>query len=82
MITIACDSDQWTPLHAAATGGNLQVVEYLVSKGADVNAENCDGETPYLCTEDEGIKTFLLGIFYLFTYLFYPKIFLLQSHNK
>ena len=28
----AKDSEQWTPLHAAATCGNLQLVKYLISK--------------------------------------------------
>ena len=40
-------SDDWTPLHAAALGkGNIEVVKFLVSQGADVNAETKDGYTP------------------------------------
>ena len=31
----------WTPLHFAASGNpNIEVLEYLIAKGADVNAEN------------------------------------------
>ena len=35
-----------TPLHLAAEYGRNQVVELLIAKGADVNAEDEDGETP------------------------------------
>ena len=33
----------WTPLHAAA---NAQVAEFLLDKGADVNARDKEGNTP------------------------------------
>lgn len=35
-----------TPLHFAAAGGHKAVVEYLLSKKADVNAKKKDGVTP------------------------------------
>lgn len=35
-----------TPLHLAAESNRPQVIEYLVSKGADVNARNNGGYTP------------------------------------
>jgi ankyrin len=38
----SCDS----PLHAAVRAGRLDVVELLVEKRADVNAENRDGHSP------------------------------------
>ena len=34
---------QYTPLHMAAWNGNLDVVRYLMDKGADVNAKKDDG---------------------------------------
>ncbi|XP_031573118.1 palmitoyltransferase AKR1-like [Actinia tenebrosa] len=40
-----------TPLHRAATRGNIEILELLLGAGADVNKENAFGETPvhYAC---------------------------------
>ena len=35
-----------TPLHFAAQGGHKEMVELLISKGADINLENNHGQTP------------------------------------
>lgn len=40
------DYDGRTPLHLAAAAGNLRVVEFLVSKLADVSAQDRNGATP------------------------------------
>ncbi|GIY72069.1 protein phosphatase 1 regulatory subunit 16A [Caerostris darwini] len=49
----AKDSEQWTPFHAAATCGHLNIVKYLISKGADLLAVNADGNMPYdICDDD------------------------------
>ena len=41
------DGVGWTPLHYAAVEGNKEVVELLITKGADVNAkDDQSGETP------------------------------------
>jgi glyoxylase-like metal-dependent hydrolase (beta-lactamase superfamily II) len=37
---------EYTPLHYACQGGHLETVEFLICKGADVNAANINGETP------------------------------------
>lgn len=41
------DRNLWTPLHESVAGrdGNLQVVKFLVERGADVNARTIDGRT-------------------------------------
>ncbi|KAH9362275.1 hypothetical protein HPB48_002253 [Haemaphysalis longicornis] len=49
----AKDSEQWTPLHAAATCGHIHLVRYLISRGADLLAVNADGNMPYDICEDE-----------------------------
>ena len=40
------DYDGRTPLHLAAASGNMRVVEFLVSKLADVSAQDLNGATP------------------------------------
>jgi ankyrin repeat protein len=40
-----------TPLHWAALKGNVEIVKFLVAKGADQNATNRDGETPLRVAE-------------------------------
>ncbi|NXD87666.1 PP16A phosphatase, partial [Halcyon senegalensis] len=49
----ARDSELWTPLHAAATCGHLQLVQLLIHRGADLLAINSDGNMPYDLCEDE-----------------------------
>ncbi|XP_067825234.1 protein phosphatase 1 regulatory subunit 16A [Heptranchias perlo] len=49
----ACDSELWTPLHAAATCGHLHLVQQLIQHGANLLAVNADGNMPYdLCEDD------------------------------
>ena len=36
-----------TPLHIASYYGQTEVVKYLVSKGANKNAKDHNGQTPY-----------------------------------
>lgn len=42
----ATNAQGWTPLHVAAAGGNVAVVELLLQHGADVNAVSHIGATP------------------------------------
>ena len=39
-------SNMETPLHKASKYGRIEVVKYLINKGANVNAKNQKGETP------------------------------------
>ena len=39
----------YTALHLAAGAGNMEIVKFLVAKGADVNAANEGGWTPLHC---------------------------------
>ncbi|KAG8200358.1 hypothetical protein JTE90_028540 [Oedothorax gibbosus] len=55
----AKDSEQWTPLHAAATCGHLHLVACLVARGADLLAVNADGNMPYDICEDEATLDYI-----------------------
>jgi ankyrin repeat protein len=41
------DYDGYQPLHAAARGGQVGIVEYLIAQGANINAEAKDGTTAF-----------------------------------
>lgn len=43
---IAQNSDGMTPLHLAVQQGNIDILERLIDRKADVNAQNKDGMTP------------------------------------
>ncbi|KAL7990246.1 hypothetical protein Chor_010600 [Crotalus horridus] len=55
----ACDSELWTPLHAAATCGHLPLVGLLLQRGANLLAVNSDGNMPYDLCEDEATLDYL-----------------------
>ena len=53
----AITDDLWdysTPLHFAAENGKLDVVEYLVQKGANINAKTGNGKTAYDLAVENG----------------------------
>ncbi|KAH7930190.1 hypothetical protein BV22DRAFT_1001143 [Leucogyrophana mollusca] len=47
----APDPYTYTPMHAAASYAQLAVLEYLVSRGGDVNITDDDGDTPLYTVE-------------------------------
>ena len=42
------DKDGWAPLHYAATSGHLDIVEYLISKEVDIDAQSPSNTTPLM----------------------------------
>ncbi|KAF9236732.1 hypothetical protein BU15DRAFT_49693 [Melanogaster broomeanus] len=48
----APDPYTYTPMHAAASYGQLEVLAYLVNQGGDVNITDADGDTPIYTVED------------------------------
>ncbi|KAJ6531740.1 ankyrin repeat-containing domain protein [Mycena capillaripes] len=56
----APDEFTYTPMHAAASYGQLQVLEYLISRGGDVNIEDGDGDTPIYTVENVETARFLV----------------------
>jgi ankyrin repeat protein len=54
----------WSAIHYAATGPNVQVVEFLLDKGADVDAASPNGSTPLMMAarygSEESVNLLLL----------------------
>ncbi len=48
----AQDESGYSPIHAAASYGQHQLLAYLISKGADVHLRDADGDTPLLVCDD------------------------------
>ncbi|KAJ7158801.1 ankyrin repeat-containing domain protein [Mycena filopes] len=56
----APDPFTYTPMHAAASYGQLEVLEYLISRGGDVNVQDGDGDTPIYTVENVETARFLV----------------------
>ncbi|NXJ26256.1 MYPT2 phosphatase, partial [Dicrurus megarhynchus] len=54
------DNEGWTPLHAVASCGYLNIAEFLISHGANVAAVNSEGEVPSDIAEEAAMKDLLL----------------------
>ncbi|RDB25523.1 hypothetical protein Hypma_006508 [Hypsizygus marmoreus] len=54
------DPFTYTPMHAAASYGQLEVLDYLISRGGDVNVTDGDGDTPLYTVENIETAKFLV----------------------
>ncbi|NXU76577.1 MYPT2 phosphatase, partial [Oreotrochilus melanogaster] len=54
------DNEGWTPLHAVASCGYLNIAEFLLSHGANVAAVNSEGDVPSDIAEEAAMKDLLL----------------------
>jgi hypothetical protein len=45
-----------TPINGAARGGDIDLVEYLIAQGAEVNATNAYGDSPLCDAEERGLS--------------------------
>lgn len=48
------DPNGYTPIHAAASYGHIELLKLLVSRGGDINVQDTEGDTPLHYTEDLG----------------------------
>lgn len=55
--TDVTNSNNATPLHCAALGGHLAIIEQLLRYGADATAKNCDSKTMFDLLRDMGWKS-------------------------
>ncbi|XP_041051405.1 protein phosphatase 1 regulatory subunit 12A-like isoform X2 [Carcharodon carcharias] len=53
------DNEGWTPLHAVASCGYINIAEYLINNGASVAAVNSEGEIPSDIAEESAMKELL-----------------------
>ncbi|KAJ7650327.1 ankyrin repeat-containing domain protein [Roridomyces roridus] len=56
----APDEFTYTPMHAAASYGQIHVLELLISRGGDVNVQDEDGDTPIYTVENVETARFLV----------------------
>jgi len=56
----APDEFTYTPMHAAASYGQLETLAYLFSQGGDVNVTDEDGDTPLYAVENTETAQWLL----------------------
>ncbi|THF98008.1 hypothetical protein TEA_007557 [Camellia sinensis var. sinensis] len=50
----SADEEGWAPLHSASSSGNVEIVEILLSSGADVNLKNDGGRTALYYAASKG----------------------------
>lgn len=55
------DPNGYTPIHAAASYGHIDLLKLLISKGGDINIQDNDGDTPLHHCEDLNTATFIIN---------------------
>lgn len=58
----ALDENSYSPLHAAASWGQSDILRYLVEKGGDINLTDSDGETPLFVVETVGMAKLVVEL--------------------
>ncbi|KAH8920186.1 ankyrin [Atractiella rhizophila] len=58
----AKDENSYTPLHAAVSWNQKEILKYLIEKGGDINIKDDDGETPIYTVEEEDMLRLVLEL--------------------
>lgn len=59
----SADPNGFTPIHAAASYGNVDLLRYLLQNGGNVNVQDKDGDTPLHHVESVDVASILIGEF-------------------
>ena len=54
------DPNSYTPMHAAASYAHTDLLEYLISKGGDINLRDDDGDTPLYVVESVDMARWMI----------------------
>ena len=54
------DANGYTPVHAAASYGHIDLLKLLISKGGDINVQDEEGDTPLHHVEDVNLARLLV----------------------
>lgn len=54
------DPNGYTPIHAAASYGHTDLLQYLISVGGDINVQDTEGDTPLHHVEDLATARFIV----------------------
>lgn len=57
------DPNGYTPIHAAASYGHIELLRYLISKGGDINIQDEEGDTPLHHVEEVSVAKTLVEEF-------------------
>ena len=56
------DENGYAAIHAAAAYGHQELIQYLVTSGADLHARDSDGDTPLHHCDDPATAAFLISL--------------------
>ncbi|KAK6460848.1 ankyrin repeat-containing domain protein [Scheffersomyces coipomensis] len=56
----AKDPNGYTPIHAAASYGHINLLQYLIEQGGDINIQDNEGDTPLHHVEDVKTAKYLI----------------------
>lgn len=54
------DANGYTPVHAAASYGHIELLDYLIDHGGDINIADNEGDTPLHVVEDASVAKNLI----------------------